>query len=108
MTNNKTTALLRALVNRLDDIDQLLLILQHPVELVIVSGSEIAHHVFVAVEEEEGHWVLLWLAGCFSSTVLSRVGRGSYVKLVHNVEFWNFVDVAKVDYRKVWRNISDS
>lgn len=71
-TNDKTTALLRSLVDGFDDVDQLLLILQHPVEFVVVTGSKVAHHVFVPVEEHNGHRV---------------------VKLVHRIELWNLIDV---------------
>jgi hypothetical protein len=51
--NNKTSTLLRTLVDRFNNIYQLLLILQHPVQLVVVASAEIAHHVFVAEEEHE-------------------------------------------------------
>lgn len=52
-TDDQTTALLCASVHRLDDIYELLLILENPVELVIVAGAEIAHDVFVAEEEHD-------------------------------------------------------
>lgn len=42
-TNNQSPPLLRPTINRLDDINQLLLILQHPIQLIIISRSEIAH-----------------------------------------------------------------
>ena len=79
--DHQTSAFLRTLVDSLDDVDQLLLILQHPVQFVIVSGSEIAHHVLVAVEEHDRHPV---------------------VELVHLVEVRDLVHVAKVDDREVW------
>jgi uncharacterized 2Fe-2S/4Fe-4S cluster protein (DUF4445 family) len=31
-----------------------LLIFQNPVQLVVIAGTEIAHHVFVAEEEHKG------------------------------------------------------
>lgn len=74
--DDQTTALLGSFVHRLQDIDELLLVLQHPVELVIVSRSEIAHHVFIAEEEHDGHGV---------------------VEFVHGVEVGHLVDVAEVD-----------
>jgi hypothetical protein len=57
-TNDQTTALLRTTIDCLDDINQLLLILQNPVELVVVTGTEIAHHVLVAEEEHEGDGIV--------------------------------------------------
>lgn len=75
-TNNQTTTLLRALVDGLDDVDQLLLVLQYPIQLVIVTRSEIAHHVFIAVEKHDRHRI---------------------VELVHGVEIRDLVDVAQVD-----------
>ena len=63
--DHQTSALLRSPVNRLNDVNELLLVLQHPVELVVVTGAEIAHHVLVAEEEED---------------------RARVVELVHGVE----------------------
>lgn len=71
--DHQTTALLGALVYRLDDVDQLLLVLQHPVQLVVISCAEIAHHVLVAVKEHDRHPV---------------------IKLVHLVEVRDLVKVA--------------
>jgi hypothetical protein len=51
--NHQTSTLLRTLINRLDNVYQLLFVLQHPIQLVIVACSEIAHHVLVPVEEED-------------------------------------------------------
>lgn len=71
--DHQTTALLGALVYRLNDVDQLLLVLQHPVQLVVVSCAEIAHHMLVAVEEHDRHPV---------------------VKFIHLVEVWDLIEVA--------------
>lgn len=49
--DNETAALARAAVYSLYDVDHLLLILQGPVDLVVVSGAQINHDVFVAEEE---------------------------------------------------------
>lgn len=78
--DNQTTALLRALVNGFNDVDQLLLVLQHPIQLVIVTRSEIAHHVFVPVKEHDRHRI---------------------VELVHRVEIGDLVDIAQVDNSEV-------
>lgn len=47
--DNQTTALLSATVNRLDDVDELLFILENEGEFVIVSSAQIAHDMFVAL-----------------------------------------------------------
>lgn len=49
--DHQTSTFLRSPVYRFNNVNELLLILQHPVELVVVSGTEIAHHVLVAKEE---------------------------------------------------------
>lgn len=61
--DHQTSALLRSPVNRLDNVNEFLLILQHPVELVVVTGAEIAHHVLVAEEEEDGAGVVQLVHG---------------------------------------------
>lgn len=75
-TDDQTTALFRALVDGFDNVDQLLLVLQYPIQLIIVTRSEIAHHVFIAVEEHDRHRI---------------------VELVHRVKIGDLVDVAQVD-----------
>ncbi len=56
--NNKTSPFLRTLVDCLDDVYQFLLVLQNPVQLVIVASAKVAHHMFVAEEEHEGDSVV--------------------------------------------------
>lgn len=81
-TDDQTTTLLRALIDGLDDVDQLLLVLQYPIQLVVVTRSEITHHVLIAVEEHDRHRI---------------------VELVHGVEIGDLVDVAQVDDGEVCR-----
>jgi hypothetical protein len=85
--NDQTTTLLRALVDGLNNINQLLLILQDPVQLVVVTSSKIAHHVFVAEEEHDCHRV---------------------VELVHLLEVGHFVKIAEVDDGEVFDPLGDS
>lgn len=47
--DDQTTALFGATVNRLNYIDQLLLILENERQFVVVSGAQIAHDMFVAL-----------------------------------------------------------
>lgn len=84
--DDQTPALLRAAVHRLDDVDELLLVLENPVELVVVAGAEIAHHVLVAEEEHDGAGV---------------------VELVHGVEVGHLVDVAEVDGGEILDLVGD-
>ena len=86
-THDQTSALLGSSVDGLDDINQLLLVLQNPVQLVVVSGSEITHHVFVAEEEHDGHGV---------------------VELVHLVEVWHLVQIADVDDCEILDAVGDA
>ena len=78
--HNQTSTLLRPPIYRLNDINKLLLILQHPVQLVIISRSKITHHVFVTEEEHDS----------------ARI-----VQLVHGLEIGDFVEIAEVDGAKV-------
>lgn len=86
-TDDQTAALLRATVDGLDNVDELLFVLEHPVELVVVAGAEIAHHVLVAEEEHDGDGV---------------------VQLVHLVEVGDLVDVTDVDDGEVLDAVGDA
>ena len=85
-TNNQTPPLLRTLINRLNNINQLLLILQHPIQLIVVSRAEITHHVFVAEEEHQRHGI---------------------VQFVHLFEIGDLVQVAHVDDGEVFDAVGD-
>ena len=86
-TNHQPPPLLRAPKNRFHNINQFLLILQHPIQLIIVSSSKIAHHVFIAEEEHDGHWV---------------------VEFVHLLEVGHLVEVAEVDDGEVFDALGDA
>jgi len=86
-TNNKTSTLLSTSVDRFNNVDQLLLVFQHPVQLVIISRTKIAHHVLVAEEEHK---------------------RDGIVEFVHLVEVGDLVEVADVDDSEVLHTISDT
>jgi len=85
-TNDKTSTLLSTTIDSFNDIDQLLLILQDPVELIVVSRTEIAHHVLVSEEEHE----------------CNRI-----VEFVHLFEVGNLIEIANVDYSEVFDLVSD-
>jgi methyl coenzyme M reductase subunit C len=84
-SNHQTTAFPGAPVYGLHNVDELLLVLQGPVDLVVVSSPEINHDVLVP--EEEHH--------------CRRV-----VQLIHGVEIRDLCDVNKVDDRKVLYGLS--
>jgi len=86
-THDQTSTLLGSSVDGLDDINQLLLVFQNPVQLVVVSGSEITHHVFVAEEEHDGHWI---------------------VELVHLVEVGHLIEITDVDNSEVLDAVGDA
>jgi hypothetical protein len=78
--DNQTTALLCTLVDGLNNVDEFLLILQDPVEFVVVASAKVTHHVLVAEEEHEGDCV---------------------VEFVHLFEVRYLVEVADIDDSKV-------
>ena len=84
--HHNTPALDRAPVYGLYDVDHLLLVLQRPVDLVVVTRAQIDHDVLVPVEEHGGAGV---------------------VQLVHLVEVWHLSDVHQVAHSKVLHLLRD-
>ena len=80
-SNHKTTPLPRPTVHGLNDVDELLLVLESPVDLVVVPGAKINHNVLVPEEEHDG---------------------GRVVELVHGVEIRDLGDVHQVNHSKVF------
>lgn len=80
-TNYEAATLLGTSVDGLDNIDQFLFILQHPVELVIIPSSKITHDMFVPEEKHNGAWI---------------------IKLIHLVEVRDAINVANVDDGKAF------
>lgn len=56
--DNQSPTFLGSAVDGLYDVDEFLLILQHPVEFVVISRPKIAHHVFVSEEKHDRHGVV--------------------------------------------------
>lgn len=48
--DHQTATLFRTTVDRLDDVDQFLFVFEYPFDLVVVTGAEIDHHVFISEE----------------------------------------------------------
>lgn len=84
--DHETTAFLCASIDSFDDVDHLALVLQEPIQLVVVTRSKIAHHVLVPEEEHNGHRI---------------------VKLVHGLEIRYFIDITDVDDRKVLNSVGN-
>lgn len=85
--DNQTTTLLGTAIDGFDDVDQFLLVLQNPVELVIVTSTEIAHHMFISKEEHKGNGI---------------------VEFVHLLKVRDLVEVADVDDGEVLHAIGDA
>lgn len=85
-TDDETTAFLGALVDGLTDIDKLLLVLENKVELVVVTGTQVDHHVLVTEKPHDS----------------ARV-----VELVHLVEIGYLVDITEVDDAEVLDLLGD-
>lgn len=85
--DNQTATLLRTAIDRFYNVDELLFVLQNPLDLVVVASAQIDHHVFVSEEKHEGAFV---------------------VQLVHLVEVGHLVDVAKVDDGEILNAVGDA
>lgn len=86
-TNDQPPSLLCPLVDRFNNINQLLFVLQHPVELVVVPCPEVTHHMLIAEEEHE----------------CDRI-----VEFVHLFEIGDLVEVADVEDGKIFDSVGDS
>lgn len=85
--DHQTPSLLGPSIDRLDDVNQLLLVLQYPVEFVVVARAEITHHVLVAEEEHE----------------CDRI-----VEFVHLLEVGHLVEIADVDDGEILDAVRDT
>jgi hypothetical protein len=56
--DHQSPTLFGSSVDGLYDVDELLLILKHPVEFVVVSRPKITHHMFVSEEKHDCHGVV--------------------------------------------------
>ena len=84
--DNEPLASSSAAVNGLHNVNKLLLIGQRPVDLIVVTGAQIDHHVLVSVEKHH---------------------RAGVVQLVHGYEVRNLLDVHQVDHRQVGDRVVD-
>lgn len=77
---------LRTLVYGFDYVDEFLLVFQHPIQLVVVSCTEVAHHVFVAEEEHQGDRI---------------------VEFVHLFEVGYLIKIANIDDGEVFDSVGN-
>jgi hypothetical protein len=115
-TDYQTTTFLRATVDGLDNINQLLLILQDPVQLIVISGTEIAHHVFIAEEEHEGDGIVEFYGRGVSANLERKTPRPQIQKQPHNgvlltvhlLEVGDLIEITDVDNSKVLDTVGNA
>ena len=56
--DHQSTPFFGSTVNGLDNVDKFLLILEHPIQLIIIPSSKIAHHMLVSKEKHQGYRVV--------------------------------------------------
>lgn len=86
-THHQPPALLGPPINRFNNIDQLLLIFQHPIQLVIIARSKITHHVLISEKEHQ---------------------RDRIVQFVHLLEVGDLVEVTHVDDSEVFHPVGNA
>ena len=86
-TNHQTSTLFCPSIDGLDDINQLLFIFEHPVQLVVVAGAKITHHMLVSEEEHECHRV---------------------VQFIHLFEVRHLIEITDIDHCKVFDTVRDA
>lgn len=78
--DDQTTAFSGATIDRFEDINHLLLVLESPVDLVVITSAQIDHHMLVTEEEHHGAGI---------------------VQLVHLIKVGHFRNVHQIDHSKV-------
>ena len=94
----ETSTLLGAAVDCLDNVDEFLLILKHPIQLVVVTSSEIAHDVLIAEEEHDGAGVVEF---CFTRQRCCLLSNKRFarrlIRTIHLVKVGDLVDITDID-----------
>ncbi len=114
--DHQTSTLLCATIDSLDDVDQLLLVLQDPVQLIIVSSTEIAHHMFIAEEEHKGDWIVEFYERDISASLEKKMPEGQNnnnptaegLLTVHLLEIGDLVEITDVDDGKILHTVGDA
>ena len=84
--NNNSTTLNGTAIDGFHNRDHLVFVGERPVDLVVVSRSEIDHHMLISEEEHD---------------------RARVVQLVHGIEFRDLCDVHEIDDNKVLHKIGN-
>lgn len=114
-TDDQTPSLLRAAVDRLDDVDELLLVLEDERQLIVVTSSQIAHDVFIALyrmNQVSHHHRVTWGRGTGQGSKQSVTYEEEHdgarvVQLVHGVEVRHAVYVTDIDDCEVLNFLGD-
>ncbi|KAA8903361.1 hypothetical protein TRICI_005719 [Trichomonascus ciferrii] len=78
--DDQTLAFDGASIDDFENVDHFLFVLEREVEFVVITGSKVAEHVFVAEKEHDTHWI---------------------VEFIHLVESRDLVNVAYINSGKV-------
>lgn len=106
--HHQTPTLSCSSVDGLYDVDHFLLVLQGPIDFVIVSSAQIDHDVFVAEEEHHGAGIVQLVPRRKRTDILVQDYGVSFNKDLHFVEIWNLCDVHQVDDSEVLYFLRDS
>jgi len=83
----QSPALFSSTIDGLYNVNEFLLVLQHPIQLVVVPSSKIAHHMLVPKEKHNRYRV---------------------VQFIHLLEVGDLVEIAHIDDGKVLDSIGDA
>lgn len=83
--DDQTPPLSRSSIHSFHNVDELLLVFQSPIDLVVISRTEIDHNMFIA---EEKHY------------------RARVIQLVHSVEIWHLWNINKIYNSKILDRLS--
>jgi hypothetical protein len=56
--DHQSTPFFGSTINGLDNVDKFLLVLKHPIQLIIIPSSKIAHHMLVSKEKHDCYRVV--------------------------------------------------
>lgn len=106
-TDDQTTALLGTTIDGFDDVDQFLFVFQDPVQLIVITGSEITHDVLVTEEEHDGTRIIKLCEHSVSHGDRGYSVGTSRQLTIHLVEIRDLVDIADVNDRKTLDLVGD-
>lgn len=105
--HHQTSSFSRSSINRLNNVYHLLLVLDDPVDLVVVTGAQIDHDVFVSGREKtitklsQTGVRLILLQRLHRAPPEKEHDGAGVVQLVHLVEIRHFCDVHQINDSKI-------